>query len=317
MIIFFTILISFILAFWSINFSIPFFKKYFLDIPNVRSSHKISKPTGFGIIFILIGMIFSLFFKEYSIILLLPLSIIGFIDDKYNVPRKIRYLVQLLSSISFILLTDFGRDFYSSIMSEFFILNIAIFFLLVIFFTSIINFMNFMDGLDGLVSGCMLVFLSISTILNFHFLAGFIGSLLAFFIWNWHPSKIFMGDSGSTALGGLFVLVLLMNDNIFDIFGLLLVGTPLFADSFICVLRRLFYRLDIFTPHKLHLYQRLNLAGWNQSDISKIYILSTIILGINFLISRDILLMVFLSSIIVLIGFLLDHYKAKPFINCI
>ena len=315
--IFLPLLFSFLITYWGIYFSIPFFKKFFLDVPNSRSSHRISKPRGYGIIFVLVGIFFSLIYQEYSLLLLVPLTFIGFLDDKYNISSKIRYLVQFFSSLSFIALTDFGRNFYSLISTESYILNSIFLLLFVIFSTAIINFTNFMDGIDGLVSGCMLVLITLSVFLNFNFLIGFVGSLLAFFIWNWSPSKIFMGDSGSTGLGGLFVLILLMNDNIVNTFGLLLVGTPLFADAFICVIRRFFYSQEIFKPHKLHLYQRLNQGGLNHAEISRVYIISTIILGINFLIFRDLLLMVLMSAIIVLIGCWLDRTKAKSFISCL
>ena len=65
-----------------------------------------------------------------------------------------------------------------------------------------------MDGIDGLVGGSMIfVILSSSIILKYNFL-GLISALLAFLYWNWSPSKIFMGDAGSTFLGGFLVTVI-------------------------------------------------------------------------------------------------------------
>ena len=56
-----------------------------------------------------------------------------------------------------------------------------------------------MDGLDGLVSGCMFIIISTSFYLfGLNWLVPLLGSLLAFLFWNWEPSKLFMGDVGST-----------------------------------------------------------------------------------------------------------------------
>ena len=73
---------------------------------------------------------------------------------------------------------------------------IFIFLLLLIIGTSIINFMNFMDGIDGLVCGCMIVIFSFMNI-EIHYLLPIIGTLIGFLFFNWEPSKVFMGDTGS------------------------------------------------------------------------------------------------------------------------
>ena len=58
-----------------------------------------------------------------------------------------------------------------------------------------------MDGVDGLVSGSLIIIFLLGQILiNNNFLI-VVGSLLGFILWNWDPSKIFMGDVGSTFWG--------------------------------------------------------------------------------------------------------------------
>ena len=137
-------------------------------------------------------------------------------------------------------------------------------------------------------------------------------SLLAFTLFNWSPASVFMGDSGSTFLGGLFVCLLLQQNTFYDSFSLLLLTTPLLADSFFCLVRRLFARQSIFTPHRLHLYQRLHQAGWSHSKVSTLYILTVLMLSLcrTFLPFSSLLVTV---AFVLFLGFFLDQYVAESF----
>ncbi|RPG17973.1 MAG: glycosyl transferase [Pelagibacteraceae bacterium TMED124] len=309
----FVLLGSFSLTFFLIRLTMPIFKKFLLDIPSRRSSHIISKPRGYGIIFVFVGIISCLFYSEYSLLLLIPLTITGFIDDKYNISSKVRYLIQLITVSWILIITQYGNNFYKLFSTDYLLINLFVFIFLIILFTAIINFINFMDGIDGLVAGCMLILIIIKVFLSYDFLLGFVGSLIAFLLWNWSPSKIFMGDSGSTALGTLFVLMLTKNNQYDEILGFFLIGTPLFADALFCLLRRLKNRQNVFTPHKLHLYQRLNQGGLSHQSVSILYIFATSLLGFIWLLFQNSLLMIYLSLTFILVGFWLDKNKAKPF----
>ena len=140
-----------------------------------------------------------------------------------------------------------------------------------------------MDGIDGLVSGCMLVIFITLSFLGFKTLLPLIASLSIFLFWNWSPSKLFMGDSGSTYLGGIFFGYLLQIKDLNTLFAVLIISSPLMGDAFICVIRRFLAKKDIFSAHRSHLYQRLNRAGFSHSKVSLIYILATLLLSISFL----------------------------------
>ena len=75
-------------------FLIPYLRKFITDKPNERSSHKQITPTAGGLSFILIAIFLNIFTNHFSIVTLLPLAIIGFIDDKIKIPSLLRYLVQ-------------------------------------------------------------------------------------------------------------------------------------------------------------------------------------------------------------------------------
>ena len=105
--------------------------------------------------------------------------------------------------------------------------------------TAYINLTNFMDGLDGLVSGCLLIILISFIFYSNLNLLPIVASLFAFLIFNWSPAKIFMGDTGSTFLGLLFFNLTFNSGDIYIFLAFALINTPLFGDSAICILKDL------------------------------------------------------------------------------
>ena len=79
-----------------------------------------------------------------------------------------------------------------------------------------------------------------------------------------------MGDVGSTFLGAVFAGLVLQASSLSDAFSYLLVATPLLADACLCVPRRMLAGQRVFKAHRLHLFQRLNQAGWPHSRVSLI-----------------------------------------------
>ena len=288
---------------------IPLLRFYCLDEPSSRSSHRIPTPSGGGLSFVIIGTLISAFNGFYIPLILLPLALLGLIDDLVEIAPIWRYLVQLITSLALLISNDSLLMYITSLP-----LAALIFYSGFIIFscTAVINFVNFADGLDGLVSSCFLVLLIAAAINNHIYLWPFIGALLGFLLWNWSPARIFMGDVGSTFLGGLLFALVLNSASLFDSIGLLLVATPLLADCFICVIRRFSLGQSIFTPHKLHLYQRLNQSGLTHSQVSLLYLLATSFLAIAYLLF-DFRILVLSSSIVVIFGAWCDKKIARPF----
>ena len=289
----------------------PALKKSLLDYPVLRSSHKIPTPKGGGVVFALIGIIGTLFFKSKLILICLPIALVGFIDDKYNLQRRIRFLIQFItsililkeSSLIFVVLNYFqGNYILITLLSVITILGIIAF----------INFTNFLDGLDGLLCGCMIIAFSVEIFMISHSLIPLLCSLIAFIPWNWSPAKLFMGDSGSTFLGAVFIAYALNAYTLEDFFGLILIVTPLWADAFYCVIKRLINKQNIFAPHKLHLFQRLNQSGLSHSKVSFIYIASTAFISINLILFNSFLALLAALAVIAF-GIYLDKFVAIRF----
>ena len=306
---FFYFITIFLISLILFKIFIPIYNNNIIDVPNLRSSHNIAKPTGGGLIFALITSLLDLFRNEYLSTICLPLSILGFLDDKKNISSFLRFFSQFLTVLVLIFITNDHSNLIKILIENHIIILLLP---LTIFFTGIINFTNFMDGIDGLVGGSMLVIFLFFSINNNYLLFSIIPSLFAFLFFNWHPSKIFMGDSGSNFLGSIYVAMLLKCPSLMDSLILLTLSAPLFLDSLTCLVRRFFSKQNIFKPHKLHLYQRLVQAGFSHNCVSIMYISATFLLTC-IATKSDINLIVYAIVIIFCFGFLLDKKFALSY----
>ena len=300
---------------------IPQLRRRLLDNPNARSSHRQPTPRGGGIAFVAVASASSWMalctgqglVAAALPLLAAPLAVVGLLDDRHNLPASWRYGVQLSTAALILSFSPLVQRLGLSVASGSLLL-LSVHFLLAIAVTAVINFTNFTDGLDGLVAGCMAVAIgALSLSLNAPWsLWALVGSLLGFLVWNWSPAKVFMGDVGSTFLGAVFAGLVLQASNWTEAFGYLLVATPLLADACLCVLRRLLAGQRVFIAHRLHLFQRLNQAGWSHARVSFTYIFATALLAVAMLVGG--LLWVFSLSVAeILIGVWLDQRVAVPF----
>lgn len=300
---------------------IPQLRRRLLDQPNARSSHRKPIPRGGGVAFVVVVSSSSgvaLFTGQPLAVaglplLAVPLAVVGLLDDRHNLPATWRYGVQLLSAALILGFSPLVQRFSLSVAFGSLLL-IPVVLLLVIAITAVINFTNFMDGLDGLVAGCMAVNIAALAIaLEAPWpLWALVGSLLGFLLWNWSPAKVFMGDVGSTFLGAVFAGLVLQSTSWPEALGCLLVATPLLGDACLCVLRRLLAGQRVFQAHRLHLFQRLNQAGWPHARVSLAYTAATSVLAVAMLVGGW--PWVFgLAVVVLLLGVWLDQRVAVPF----
>ena len=303
---FLIIIILILLTVTTLNFLIPYLNKFFIDKPNSRSSHKKPIPRAGGIVFVIYGSLFCFFQNLYIPLICIPLALVGLIDDKLNLSSKKRFFSQILTVLFLLRFSNLNFDFNNQLFL------ISIFFTLFLCGLAIINFTNFMDGIDGIVTACMIIILSVSTIEITSSLYPIIAVLIGFLILNWSPAKVFMGDVGSTFLGALFFGILLQANSWNQFFGCLLVSTPLFGDALICVLRRFLNKENIFTPHSSHLYQRLCKAGLKHDQVTLMYSSAIFLISTGWLIGGLRYVLV-LSTLIIFVGIWLDLKIAIPF----
>ena len=288
----------------------------FIDHPTSRSSHAKAKPTGGGAGFIIASTIIlaspaSDYYREGIGILLIPipLAIVGLLDDRHGVPVRFRLVFQYLTCLAL--------AFYSG-------LSLPAALAAAVVGTGIVNLINFMDGLDGLLASCSIIWLvAAASLLNLPCLLLIASAVGGFLLFNWHPSDIFMGDTGSTYLGSVIAGGLLMSlgDNhlLAETIPLLLIATPLLGDSATCMARRWMIGIDPSRPSRLHLYQRIHQAGWGHGQISLLYVgASTAMCGVVWICKSAVFInctALVIASLIILActSLALDQYVAVPF----
>ena len=104
-------------------------------------------------------------------------------------------------------------------------------------------------------------------------------SYAGFLVFNLPPAKIFMGDAGSTTLGGLVAIALLSGRDHLEPRHLLLFG-PLIGDAAYTVVRRLLRGEHVWRAHHSHLYQRLIRVGHSHARVSAYYVIATLAIGL-------------------------------------
>jgi UDP-GlcNAc:undecaprenyl-phosphate GlcNAc-1-phosphate transferase len=148
--------------------------------------------------------------------------------------------------------------------------------LTILWFVALVNTINFTDGMDGLAAGVSGIsattFAVLAASLNRAdpaiIAAALAGVCIAFLIFNFHPARVFMGDSGSMLLG--FVLagvaisgVLKTTAAIALVAPLLVLAIPILDTSFV-ILKRLKHGLPVYSADRSHFHHRFFTIGWGQ-----------------------------------------------------
>ena len=303
-----------ILSFLITYFFIPIFRrKSWVSHPNERTSHRGTIPVGGSIGFIIVTFLSYLLNSNYEIILFLILAIIGLVDDLKNLGTRFRLLVQSVIGVIYCSLI-FKESLIGLLYlpSYLFLIKIVMIAFMVFTFVAIINFTNFADGLDGLLTGSMIILFSTASYLVDSNYIALVGGLTGFIILNWNPAKVFMGDAGSYFLGAFYFRSIILSDSWINLLALIIIGTPIYLDTIICVIRRYFAKQNIFEPHKLHLFQRLNMSGLTHWQVSLLYMSTILLLSLSYILGGfNILIVTFF--IVVILGFYFDLFVATPF----
>ena len=267
-------------------------KNIFIDSPTITSIHKKPTPSAGGIsilisylIFVCVLVNYVLFDYDAFLVLLsalIPIILIGLLDDYYSVSIYIRLFVQFFSST--IIIYHFQIDTN--------VLNFQIFSeqsIIIIFIFSIIlsiwlmNLYNFMDGIDGYASSeCIFVSFSASLIaylnspesLMYLYLAGIGAANVGFFIRNWYPAKIFMGDTGSVSIGCIFAFFIFYSasESIISIYTWLILLSVFIADASYTLAVRVVTKKNITKAHLTHAFHMLASRKNSHKYVTKLLI---------------------------------------------
>ncbi|MUV37320.1 UDP-N-acetylglucosamine--undecaprenyl-phosphateN-acetylglucosaminephosphotransferase [Lentibacillus sp. JNUCC-1] len=213
---------------------------------------------------------------------------VGILDDLMELSAKVKFAAQIMAAIVTVLggvqIEFITLPFGDRV--EFGYLAIPITLLWIV---GVTNAINFIDGLDGLAAGVTsIALLTISGIAismgNAAIgLAGMLllGSTLGFLVYNFHPAKIFMGDTGSLFLGYmvsvLAVMGLFKNVTFFSlIVPIIILGVPI-LDTLSAIVRRIRHKQPVTSPDKLHLHHCLIRLGYShRQTVILIYAVSSL-----------------------------------------
>ena len=188
---------------------------------------KAGTPTMGGLIFLLSVVVTCLFFMKDSpdiipvLFVTLGFGLIGFLDDYIKVVMKRslglrawqkmlgQFLVTIVFAYYIVENSSLGTATYVPFYGE---INMPMpLFVIMLFFVFLgtVNGVNFTDGLDGLATSVTVIVATFFTVMAIGLGSGIspitcavVGSLLGFLLYNVHPARVFMGDTGSLALGG-------------------------------------------------------------------------------------------------------------------
>ena len=267
--------------------------------------HKKGTPTMGGISFIvsivislIIAMILDSGNIQYYILFIyttISFSIIGYIDDMLIVvkkkndglaPRK-KLMLQILFSVIFYILVSFiYKDInYIHIPGLDYNLNISYLYLIFLVFwqTGFSNAVNLTDGLDGLATSVTIITTSTFALLAYQennfpvlvFCLTIVGALLGFLLFNKNPAKIFMGDTGSLALGGILaaISVILHKEIAFLFIGLVYILETLSVIIQVAYFKKTGKRIFKMSP----LHHHFELSGYGEVKTVYIFVIIAMI----------------------------------------
>ncbi|KOO37212.1 glycosyltransferase family 4 protein [Priestia koreensis] len=266
------------------------------DKPNNRKVHQKIMPRLGGLaiyISFLIGYFIltpnSQYVKVDAMLIGSTIIIItGVLDDMIELSAKIKLLGQVLAAGIVVVYGGVQVDFVNLPFGgtlEFGFLSIPLTMLWIIGITNAINLIDGLDGLAAGVSSIVLITISGMAIMKGDmFVASMgmivLGGTLGFLVYNFHPAKIFMGDTGALFLGYMIsVLSLLGFKNvtiISFIVPVIVLGVPI-SDTFFAIIRRVVNKKPLSAPDKSHLHHcLLNLGYSHRQTVLIIYGMSAI-----------------------------------------
>lgn len=278
------------------------------------ASHQVKTGTPtMGGIMILLAFVLVAGFMSVKYKVLIPIIIstvgfglVGFIDDYIKVVKKrnlglrawqkmglqfvvtavLLYYISAFTEVSFDMMVPFSAFFSANAEDMYINMGVMTIPFLFVVIVGTVNGSNFTDGLDGLLSSVTLV---ISVFLAFVAMklgvlitpaaGAMAGALIGFLIYNWHPAKVFMGDTGSLALGGFVAAAMLM---LKMPILLIFVAFIYLAEVISVIIQVLYFKATggkrFFRMAPIH--HHFELGGWSEVQVVRTFALVTLVLCI-------------------------------------
>ena len=236
-----------------------------LDHPTKRSLHQRPVPRSGGIA-IMAGVFCAFALLWMPPLWVLPvvlLAAISFLDDLRGLPRALRFAVHCLAAVMFA----------ATVLPAAALAIQVLFVLAAIWMT---NLYNFMDGSDGLAGGMTVIGFGVLGLGAWSAGDGMLAALClavaasaaGFLAFNFHPARVFMGDTGSIPLGFLAAALGAVGwrDGLWPVWFAPMVFSPFIVDASLTIGRRIARRERFWEAHYDHYYQRLVRMGWGHRN---------------------------------------------------
>ena len=270
-----------------------------LDIPEKRKVHVHGTPSMAGIaifISLIITVLFTVPFQElvnnkYVLAGAFLTFLLGFRDDISSLQARHKLVIQALAAFLVVHFTGIRLDSLHGLVGIYEIpgwigTGISVFFIMAM--SNAFNLIDGIDGLAGIISASVLILLGTWFIYSqnifFSILCMALASaLIGFLLFNWHPARIFLGDTGSMFIGFLLscITIVFINENsvaktmgefyfpsFLSIAAAILI-IPIYDTMRVFIIRILAGRSPFF-PDKLHIHHILVKQGYNHSQTALI-----------------------------------------------
>lgn len=222
-------------------------------------------------------------------------GVIGFIDDYIKVVKKrnkgfsasAKFLCQSVVALGVSVYMFMGNAQGVKIPFTTFELNLGLLYVPFVMFVLLatVNSVNLTDGIDGLASSvtfaCALFFLAAAVKLGFEgvsvAVAAVIGGVLGFLLYNFHPAKVFMGDTGSLFLGGILSAAAIKMGLEFS---LVIAGCIFLWETMSDIIQVAYYKKTkkrVFKMAPFH--HHLEKCGWKETKIVYVFTIITLVLS--------------------------------------
>ena len=227
----------------------------------------------------------------YILILALAYAAIGFIDDYEKLKKKRnlglkakhKFALQLIVAILFVLLMQISGnltlDLYVPFINTSLRIPEPVYYAFAAFVAvGTVNSVNITDGVDGLATGVTIPVAACVVAISFLwgltalgvFSAALAGGLVAFLFYNFHPAKVFMGDTGAQFLGGGICAMAFVCDMPLILIPL---GIVYFVETLSDIIQIAYFKLThgkrIFKMAPLH--HHLEICGWSEYKIFTVF----------------------------------------------
>ena len=273
------------------------------DAPQTHQK-KTGTPTMGGVVFVVALLPLLIYYRNPAMIatflLVLACALIGFIDDYTAIRRgknaglraRTKYLLTALAAAGYLWWISGSAGVPVDVIFQMsgFTLHAPhwLWLLLgILAVTGTIHAVNLADGLDGLATGTMVPPLVVLAALAWHHggdpagnaaaLLG-TGACFGFLLYNRHPARMFMGDTGSLALGALFASVAILTG---EMLLLVLVGGVFVAEALSVIIQVTYFKRTggkrVFRMTPLH--HHFELVGWPETAVTARFWLASVFLS--------------------------------------